>query len=179
MIAAFIPFAAVVNSAPIMLFGDDVGWRRAACLLANLNSFALDFAARQKVGGLHLNFFIVEQLPLFPPDRYADKCAWNKRLTLERWISDRVLKLTCTADDMVPLAEAAGFDERVHKWKPDERAQLRAELDAAYFHLYGVAREDVEYVLSTFQGLRETSEPLSGESTVGQILAEFDRLADG
>lgn len=179
MIAAFIPFAAVVNSAPIMLFGDDVGWRRAACLLANLNSFTLDFAARQKVGGLHLNFFIVEQLPLFPPDRYAGKCAWNKRLTLERWISDRVLKLTCTADDMVPLAEAAGFDERVHKWKPDERAQLRAELDAAYFHLYGVAREDVEYVLSTFQGLRETSEPLSGESTVGQILAEFDRLADG
>ncbi|MEP0848160.1 MAG: N-6 DNA methylase [Phycisphaerae bacterium] len=177
MIAAFIPFSAVVNSAPIMLFGDDVGWRRAACLLANLNSFALDFAARQKVGGLHLNFFIVEQLPVLPPDRYADKCPWNKRLSLERWISDRVLKLTCTANDMIPLAEAAGFDERVHKWKPEERAQLRAELDAAFFHLYGVGREDVEYMLSTFQGLRDAAEPLSGESTTGQILAEFDRLA--
>ncbi len=177
MIAAFIPFAAVVNSAPIMLPGDDVSWRRKACLMANLNTFVLDFVSRQKVGGLHLNFFIVEQLPLLPPDRYADKCPWNKRLTLERWISDRVLRLTCTANDMIPLAEAAGFEERVHKWKPEERAQLLAELDAAYFHLYGLGRDDVEHVLSTFQGLRETADPLIGESTLRQILAEFDRLA--
>ena len=33
------------------------------CLLANLNCFAFDFVARQKIGGVNLNFFIVEQLP--------------------------------------------------------------------------------------------------------------------
>lgn len=74
MIAAFIPPVAVVNSAPLMLHGEDISPRRLACLLANLNSFALDFVARQKVGGLHLNFFIVNQLPLFPPVEYAKKC---------------------------------------------------------------------------------------------------------
>ena len=41
--------------------------RRELCLLANLNSLAYDFVARQKVGGLHLNFFIVEQLPTLRP----------------------------------------------------------------------------------------------------------------
>ena len=69
----------------------------------------MDFMARQKVGGVHLNFFIVEQLPIFAPDRYAERCPWDKRLTLERWISQRALKLTCTADDMRPWARRPGW----------------------------------------------------------------------
>ena len=140
MIAALIPYVAVANSAPLMLEGDDIQPRRLCCLLANLNSYPLDFVARQKVGGVHLNFFIVNQLPVFPPDRYAERCSWNKRQTLEKWISDRVLKLSCTANDMRPLAEAAGFDLPVHGWNPAERAQLMAELDAAFFLLYGIER---------------------------------------
>lgn len=176
MIAAFIPYSAVVNSAPLVLM-NSVGWRLAACLLGNLNSFALDFVARQKVGGVHLNFFIVEQFPILPPDRYAEKCPWSPRSSLEKWISDRVLKLTCTANDMIPLAEAADFEPRVQKWNPEERARLRAELDAAFFHLYRIGRDDAEYILSTFQGLREAAAPPPGESSAAQILAEYDRLA--
>lgn len=147
MIAAFIPWSAVVNSAPLLLTTNGISSRRGCCLLANLNSFAYDFVARQKVGGLHLNFFIVEQLPALPPDRYDEKCPWDRKSTLEKWVSERVLKLTCTADDMRPLAEATGFAEGVHKWNDAERAILRAELDAAYFHLYGLDREEVDYVL--------------------------------
>ena len=59
MIAAFIPFCGVVNSAPLML-ADGVPFPRQCCLLGNLNSMAYDFIARQKVGSVHLNFFIVE-----------------------------------------------------------------------------------------------------------------------
>lgn len=178
MIAAMIPHVAVVNSAPLVLTGDDVGTRQACCLLANLNSFALDFVARQKVGGVHLNFFIVEQLPLFPPDRYQDRCPWDKRFTLERWISDRVLKLTCTADDMGPLAEAAGLDPPVHKWNPDEREKLMAELDAAFFLLYGIGRDDVQYILSTFSGAKR-KEDSAGElfSVNRSIIDAYDQLA--
>jgi hypothetical protein len=158
MIAAFIPWAAVVNSAPLIVTTDGINSRKGCCLLANFNSFAYDFVARQKVGGLHLNFFIVEQLPTLPPDRYGEKCPWDKKQTLEKWISERVLKLTCTADDMRPLAEAAGFKEGVHKWNEAERQQLRAELDAAYFLLYGLGREEVDYVLDQFQGVVKEDE---------------------
>jgi hypothetical protein len=177
VIAAIIPEVAVVNSAPLVLTGEDIGPRALCCLLANLNSIALDFVARQKVGGLHLNFFIVEQFPIFPPDKYAEKCPWEKKQTLEKWVSDRVLKLTCTANDMKPLAEAANVKPTVHKWKPDERAELTAELDAAYFHLYGLSRNDVEYVLGTFSGyLSEDENMFDDHSPAGQILAAFDRL---
>ena len=72
MIAALIPMSACRQ-----LRSADVDRSRAfaaqsCCLLANLNTVALDFVGRQKVGGVHLNFFIVEQLPIFPPDRYAE-----------------------------------------------------------------------------------------------------------
>ena len=116
--------------------------RRVSCLLANFNAFAYDFIARQKVGGVHLSYFIVEQLPILPPETYAEKCPWSKEETLEQWISERVLKLTCTAKDMLPLAKACDFKgsrgDGVHIWKEAERAEIRAELDAAYFHLYGI-----------------------------------------
>lgn len=177
MIAAFIPFVAVVNSAPLILFGQTIDWRTRCCLLANFNCFAMDFIARQKVGGVHLNFFIVEQLPIFPPDRYAQRCPWDERRTLERWISERVLKLTCTAEDMLPLAEAAGFKPGVHKWNPEERARLRAELDAAYFRLYGLDRDDAEYVLSTFAGTRRRDESETGKYRTAELILEaYDSL---
>jgi len=90
-----------------------------------------------------------------------------------------VLKLTCTANDMKPLARAAGFKPAVHKWKDQEREQLRAELDAAYFLLYGIERDDAEYLLSTFQGAGEVQEGLlDGLSTAQRVLAEYDRLRE-
>jgi len=176
MIAALVPHIALVNSAPLLLFGPGITLAQQACFLANLNSFAYDFIARQKVGGNHLNFFIVEQLPTLPPDAYADKCSWNKKQTLESWISERVLKLSCTANDMIPLAKACNFNPPTYvwKWKEAERAQLRAELDAAYFHLYGISRDDVIYILSTFQASGDPADP---HSTAALVLQQYDRLA--
>ena len=102
-----VPFSGISNTLPLIVKDDEITWRRFACLLGCLNSLAFDFAARQKAGGSHLNFFIVEQLPTLPPDAYDEKCPWDKSRTLEDWIAERVLKLTCTADDMRPLAAAA------------------------------------------------------------------------
>ena len=177
MIAAMLPCVGLMNSAPFIVRNKSTSVRRVCCMLANLNSFAYDFVARQKVGGLHLNFFIVEQLPTLPPDRYDVKCPWDTKTTLEKWISERVLRLTCTADDMRPLAEAGGFKEGVHKWDEAERARLRAELDAAYFILYGLDREEVDYVLDQFQGvLKEDKSHGRPGPTRAAILSAYDAL---
>ncbi len=157
MIASFLPRSAVTNKFVLLL--TDAAPRRQACLLANLNSLIFDYVTRQKVGGITLNFFIVEQLPTLPPDTYADKSPWSKKETLECWISERVLKLSCTAEDLKPLATACGFSGSegggVHKWRDAERLQLRAELDAAFAHLYGISEDDFAYMLSTFPSVPE------------------------
>jgi len=76
---------------------------------------------------------------------------------------------------MHPVAEAAGFATGVGKWKEEERAKLRAELDAAYFHLYHLSREDVEYILGTFQGIANEDEKAEGEGRTRRLALEaFD-----
>jgi hypothetical protein len=173
MIAAFVPYTATLHPIPILVTECTEHPRRECCLIANLNSFVYDFLARQKVGGLHLSFFIVEQIPTFPPDFYKQKCPWDKKQTLEKWISERVLKLTCTSNDMIPLAEAAGFKPPVHKWDPAERLDLQAQLDAAFFLLYGIKRPDVEYILSTFSGIRKESKTLLDDSSISDRILGY------
>jgi len=188
MIAAFLPVAGVGNSAPLILVGEDIAPARDACLLANLNSFALDYVSRQKIGNVNLNFFLIEQFPMFTPDFYDKPCPWGskRKVTLEKWISERVLKLSCTAEDMLPLAEACNFTGgsfkkeyggKLHKWDPADRANLMAELDAAYFILYGIDRDDAEYILSTFSGVKEANPLLPGHrSTAQHVLEAYDML---
>lgn len=178
MLAAYIPVVGLIDSQQLIQFDNDaVNWRSRCCLLANFNSIPLDYVARQKIGGVNMNFFIVKQLPILPPEAYTDKCPWDKKQTLEKWISERVLKLTCTADDMRPLAEAAGFKEVIHKWNETDRALLKAELDAAYFHLYGIGREDAQYILGTFQGMNiGEDEIFTPSSTASGILEAYGQL---
>ncbi|MEA3224733.1 MAG: DNA methyltransferase, partial [Planctomycetota bacterium] len=177
VLACFIPKAGVINSAPTILFEWDVSLRLQCCLLANLNSFVLDYVAKQKIAHINLNFFIVEQFPIFSPDSYSKHCPWDKRQTLKKWISERVLKLTCTSNDMKPMAEAANLRPPVHKWNPTERLDLQAQLDAAFFLLYGLKQPDVEYILSTFSGVRKDHENMfDGSSTLDRILGHYEIL---
>jgi hypothetical protein len=177
MIAAAIPWTAVTNHLPLLLTEQPP--RRNMCLLANLNTFVLDYATRQKIGGVTLNFFIVEQLPVFGPDFYEQSCPWSKRRKLGAWIAERALELTCVSNDMKPLAEAAGFKPLVHKWDQTERNKLQAELDAAFFLLYGLVPKDVEYILSTFAGLNKDQEPaLISPKAFDRILAHYHELRE-
>lgn len=125
-----------------------------AALQANLSSLTLDFVARQKIGGTNLNFFLVKQFPVLPPERYTpDDLAF---------IVPRVLELTHTAHDMQAwaddlLAAMPDADPRPpaqrgtplppFPWNPERRARLRAELDAYYARLYGLTRDELRYIL--------------------------------
>lgn len=81
---------------------------------------------------------------------------------------------------MRPLAEAANFRESVHKWNDAERLKLRAELDAAYFILYGLDRDEVNYVLDQFQGVVKEDEAHGGQGpTRASILNALDELTTG
>ena len=129
--------------------------RREWLLVANLNAMVFDFATRQKVQGQTLNLFILEQLPVVPPERYRQVRFGPK--TAEEIVREAVLELTYTARDMAPFAREMGrVDERgdvlpPFRWDADHRLHLRAKLDALYFHLYGVTdRDDIRYVYSTF-----------------------------
>jgi len=65
-------------------------------------------------------------------------------------------------------------------WDEERRAQLRAQLDAIYFHLYGIERGDVDYIMSTFPIVERKDRAAYGTyRTRDLILAYYDAYASG
>ena len=190
MIASIVPWAGYGNTLPLMIEDRDapkVGLAplrgpastaaNPARLVANLNSLCIDFVARQKAQGTHLNWYVVEQLPVIASDTYARRFGDN---TAEDLVRDHVLRLTYTAHDMATFARDLGHDGPPFIWNEGERRHLRARLDALYFHLYGLSRDDAAYVLDTFPIVRREDEAAFGRyRTRDLILAYMNALAAG
>ncbi|MEU0434780.1 DNA methyltransferase [Streptomyces sp. NPDC006290] len=163
MISALIPAVGAGNKFPLALS------RSPILLSAVWSSFAFDYAARQNISGVNLNFFIVKQLPVPSPAQIAPHAPW---------ITPRVLELSYTAIDMAGLAADAGDTGTPFHWDQDRRQGIRAELDALFFHLYGISREDAAYILDTFPIVRRKDEAKYGSyRTKELILTEYDRMA--
>lgn len=133
-IHALLPRVGVGHKAPLILpFNSSA--ILSTCLLANLNSFILDYCVRQSIGGASLSYFIVKQLPVFEGSRYEQSECWSGSPLVD-WISRRVLELTYTAWDLEAFAVDCGYSGPPFRWDEARRFLLRCELDAAYFHLY-------------------------------------------
>jgi hypothetical protein len=90
----------------------------------------------------------------------------------------RVLELTYTAWDLEAFARDCGYDGPPFRWDEDRRFLLRCELDAAFMHLYGLSREDADYVLETFPVVKRRDTDTHGEyRTKREILEVYDALA--
>ena len=56
---------------------------------------------------------------------------------------------------------------------------MRAELDAAFFHLYGIERDDVDYIMETFPIVkRRDIERYGSFRTKELILQVYDAMAE-
>ncbi len=109
------------------------------------SSFVFDYAARQKMGGTSMSYFVVNQLPMPTPDQLASHIAW---------IADRV--------DRLNARPVPGLD----------RDRLRAELDAVAFHIYGVERRDVDYIMEDFHIVKRKDLAAHGEYRTKRLILE-------
>ena len=181
MIAMVVTMSGFGNTLPVLLpdgaNGEPAYRRFAPLLLANLNSFVFDFIARQKVQGQHLNLYIVEQIPVIPPHQF-EAAIGNQ--TIADFIRAQVLRLSYTAVDLRPFAADLGHGGEPFVWDEDDRRHRLARLDALFFHLYGLDRDDAEYILAQFPIVREQDEKQFGRYlTRDLILAYMNAVAAG
>lgn len=174
VIASVLPRVAVGHTLP--LFSSPKSPKLLAATLANWDSLVLDFIARQKIGGTHLTYSYLKQFPILPPDTYTDSDL--------SFIVPRVLELTYTADDLSGWAADLGHYGPPFAFDPDRRALLRAELDAYYARLYGLTREELQYILDpatthgpdyptvTFPGLKKNEIAKHGEYRTQRLVLE-------
>ncbi len=165
MICSILPKVAVGHKFPLALTDSS-----ADLLTANLSSFVLDYVLRQKMAGTSVAFFLVKQLPVLTPTAYGHWAVW---------IRARVLELTYTAWDIAPFACDLGDDGPPFRWDEERRFAMRAELDAAFFHLYGIDRDDVDYIMETFPIVKRKDIQQYGTfRTKDLILQIYDAMAE-
>jgi hypothetical protein len=177
LIPAFLPRTAAAHSFPLLFPSEKP--RLVLALYANLCSLVLDYTARQKVGGLNLTCNYIQQFPLLAPQEYANAARWCLGSPLSEWLVPRVLELTYNAWDLEAFAKDVGYDGPPFRWDPARRFLLRAEIDAAFFHLYGLSRDDTDYILDTFPIVRKNDEKAHGEYRTKRVILEvYDAMAE-
>jgi hypothetical protein len=143
-----------------------------------LSSFPLDYVLRQKLGGVNLTYTYVQQLPVLRPDFLEKETPWEVDRTLESWIVKRGTELVYTAVDMSGFAAEYRLGPTPFRWDASRREHIRAELDAAFFHLYGIERDDVDYIMETFPIVKRKDVAEHGEYRTKRLILEiYDAMA--
>jgi hypothetical protein len=126
-IFSLIPKVGVGNSSPLFLMEAKQS-TLVACLIANLSSISFDWAVRQKLAGVNMNFFYVQQFPVLPPSAYTPKDL--------HFIVPRVLELVYTSWDIKPFADdvwgsaTPELKEAIFRqWKENQQATGGNSLD--------------------------------------------------
>ncbi len=178
VIVSLVPQIAIGHTFPLALFQSAVP-AKIACLYANLASLALDYLSREKIGGTHVTYGLLKQFPLLALGSYDERAEWSPEASAMAWLLPRVLELTYTAWDLAPFARDCGYDGPPFRWDQTRRFLLRCELDAAFFHLYGINRDDAAYILDTFPIVRKKDEAAYGEYRTQRVILEiYDRMAE-
>lgn len=180
-----IPRYGAGNSFPLIY--EYSGKRQCFALVGLLNSIVMDFVVKQKVSGANLNFYILKQLPIPNLSTLTDR-------DLE-FISSRVERLsftsTCFTSSRTTGSDNASDGTQCHSLK-STREELKAEIDAYTAKLYGLERDELEYIywdksssdslahLATFEVLRSVEIREFGEYRSRRLgLEAWDRLFGG
>ena len=140
-------------------------------LCANYNSYVFDYVMRNFLGQPSIPQGTMYQRPVIPPHTYTP--------ALVDFITPRVLELTYTAWDLQPFARDLCYQDAPFVWNDERRFLMRCELDALYFHLYGITnRGDVDYIMETFPIVKRKDEAAHGEYRSKRVILEmYDQMA--
>jgi hypothetical protein len=175
LIACVVPPWGIANTFPLVQPAG--GAAAAAALLALLNSLVADYLVRQRTIGSHLNFYVLRQLAVPPPEALAQPCPWQAGRSLADWLAERALELSFTTPGLADFAAECGYHGAPFAWDERRRFRLRCELDAACLLIYGLARDEAEHVLAAFPVLRRREEREHGRFRTGEaVLAAYDEL---
>ena len=173
VIAAVIPVSGFGDSGYVCFPEGPIG----PLLVGNLNSFVVDWLARQRIGGNNLSLHVVQQLPLLPPSAYGERLPWAG-VPVGDWVRRYVAELAVTSSALSNFGVALGWLGPPFRWDPGRRRRLTAELDALFLHLYKVARDDAVHILNSFWIVRERDEKEFGTyRTKDLVLSAYDAMA--
>jgi hypothetical protein len=141
-----------------------------------LSSIVVDYAVRQKA--MNITYFVLEQAPILTPKQLTQECYWLGD-KVSAWLRPRALELFYTSVELEKFAADLGQNSRPFKWDNERRSLIQAEVDAAMFHLYGLDKDQADWILDSFTVLRKYEERDHGEfRTKRLVMAAYEAMAE-
>ena len=106
-----VPPSGMSDRAPILHLESSVS---ESLLVATMNSFVLDYTARNSIGGTDLSYFILKQLPVPNPSDFLKPFISNR--SYKDFIIPRVLELVYTAKSLENFAQSLGYNGPPFAW---------------------------------------------------------------
>lgn len=173
LIGTIVPKTATGDKAPVLFV--DQSPNLFAALSAVLSSLVVDYSVRQRA--MNIKFFVLEQAPVLTPGQLEQELAWLGA-TPSAWLLPRVLELCYTNIELKAFAYDLGFEGAPFIWNEGRRQAIHAEINAAVLHLYGLTKEQSEWVLNSFTVLRKYEERDQHEFLTRRlVLAAYDAMA--
>ncbi|MBU9672725.1 hypothetical protein KQ939_05965 [Planococcus sp. CP5-4] len=143
-----------------------ISLKKQLLLVGIFNSFSIDFILRRKVGA-HVSIFYMYQLPM-PRLEEDDQFFYEIMIR-----SAHLICISSEYDELAKEAGMSGFEEGITD--PEKRQLLQNQIDAYVAKLYGLSRQELIYILSTFESSKHKAEM----RRIGQgVIEAFDELTE-
>jgi len=118
------------------------------CFLCGvMNSFVIDYLLRQKVSAnINMFYFLETPIPRISSGKDFDE------------IARKTAQLVATTDEFSELKKELGMNNPVSS--DADRMKVRAQIDAMVAKLYGITKDELEYVLTKFPNADERQKKL-------------------
>ncbi len=205
LLVSALPVVGVGNSYPLF-FMEGIPGELRLVFQAIANAYVVDYVARQKVGGTHINYFYLKQFPFLRPSDLRNSPGFDNATTLQEWLKTRVIELSYTSCDLASLGQECDAENQPFCWHDARRFEIRCELDAAMFYVYlptedngrwkpadaeteghlavltkhfPTPRDAVGFILDQFPITRDKDEKAHGHyRTKDRILEIYDRMLE-
>ncbi|CAI50028.1 probable restriction/modification enzyme [Natronomonas pharaonis DSM 2160] len=134
---------------------EDIDADNSLLLLAILNSYVLDFAARQKVD-VYISAYTIKQFPIPSPNQFEEILFRGE--PLKQTIRDISFKLMYNTHSLDSLAEDLGHQGNPYSHSAPagvSREELRFKLEALMFYLYGLDEDQIDDIFGSFEQLKK------------------------
>ena len=173
LVGTIIPKSAAGHKAPLMICDHSPADR--VVLATVLSSLVADYGVRQKTNAM--TFFVMEQAAILDRASLGKPLDWLGEAGSD-WILPRAFELLYTNNELFALCEDLGHNHPPFVWNSERRSLIQAEIDAAMLHLYGLSRDQADWILDSFAVLRKYEERDHGEfRTKRLVLAAYDAMA--
>jgi hypothetical protein len=173
LVGTIIPRSAAGHKAPLMICDHSPADR--VVLATVLSSLVADYGVRQKTNAM--TFFVMEQAAILDRVSLGKPLDWLGEAGSD-WILPRAFELFYTNNELFALCEDLGHNHPPFVWNSERRSLIQAEIDAAMLHLYGLSRDQADWILDSFAVLRKYEERDHGEfRTKRLVLAAYDAMA--